>query len=222
MVCLILGVSCLCFGAILYRTEIGGYYIHIISVGMKLFLLAPILAIGGLIHVQASKKNIGGKGFAYSTFALFFFFIMFHLMTSGKPYYLPRFECSGHLKAIGQTIYDNMDVFDDKWPTAETWCDFLHEKGGIPTENFKCPKDDVGPCSYIMNKNLPLSVNDTPENMVVLFEGRPGWNQVGGSEQLVKDRHGRKGCVVLFASGSVQFVAEDRLPELQWKLDNPK
>ena len=113
----------------------------------------------------------------------------------------------------------DLDGSVTKWPLNENWCDILHGQGGIPIENFKCPKDDVGPCSYVMNKHLPTSLDDIPAHTVLLFEGYPGWNQIGGPEQLVKDKHGQKGCVILFSDGGVQFVKPEDIPNLRWTVE---
>jgi prepilin-type processing-associated H-X9-DG protein len=186
---------------------------------LKLFLLSPILAIVSLIHIRISKKGIKGKGFANSTFAIFLFFIMYHLTTSGRLYLPPRSICATQLKIIGRTMIIDLDDSVTKWPLNESWCDILHKEGDIPVENFKCPKDDAGPCSYVINKHLPSSFDDMPANMVLLFEGYPGWNQAGGPEQLVMNRHGQKGCVILFADGRVQFVKSEDIPNLRWTLE---
>ena len=106
-----------------------------------------------------------------------------------------------------------------EWPPGPTWCDVLHNKYGRRLDQFKCPADKVGPCSYAMNKhavNLGVSM---PSNMVLLFESRPGWNQVGGPELLDTTNHVGRGCKVSLGDGRMEFVPISKLGDLQWTVN---
>jgi hypothetical protein len=52
--------------------------------------------------------------------------------------------------------------------------------------------------------------------VVLLFETNAGWNQFGGPEILVTERHEPKGCNVLLNDGQIRFVTEDQLSTLKW------
>ena len=74
----------------------------------------------------------------------------------------------------------------------ESWCDFI--KTTVEYDNaFKCYLDTVGPCSYAMNEGIPADANELPGDLVVLFESGPGWNTVGGADDVVTDRAQKTG-----------------------------
>ena len=110
----------------------------------------------------------------------------------------------------------------DVWPTKENWCDSIktytyEEKRNI----FFCPIDKTGPCSYAMNENIPADANELPPDLVLLFESAPGWNQVGGPDDVATDRHGEKnpGANIAFADGTVRFVKPENVPNLRWTVE---
>jgi len=111
---------------------------------------------------------------------------------------------------------------NNQWP-LNNWCDTLKPY----YENDKyclCPKDKTGPCSYAMNENIPADENDLPPDLVLLFESAPGWNQSGGTDDVVTDRHGEKnpGANIAFADGHVEFVKPEDIPTLRWRLEAQK
>jgi hypothetical protein len=68
---------------------------------------------------------------------------------------------------------------------------------------------------YAMNPNCKL---DSPGDMVLLFEAKPGWNQNGGPELFTFSNHNPKGGCVLLNDGTVKFIrTEEELQQLRWK-----
>jgi hypothetical protein len=68
---------------------------------------------------------------------------------------------------------------------------------------------------YAMNSNCR---DDSPPDVVFLFESKPGWNQHGGPELFTFDNHDPKGGLVLFNNGTIKFIrTEERLKRLRWK-----
>jgi hypothetical protein len=68
---------------------------------------------------------------------------------------------------------------------------------------------------YAMNPNCR---EDSPKDMVFLFESKPGWNQHGGPELFTFDNHDPKGGLVLLNDGKVKFIrTEEELKQLRWK-----
>ena len=78
---------------------------------------------------------------------------------------------------------------------------------------FKCPANKNGRSHYAINVASPRS----HPRLVVLFETKAGWNQVGGPELLTTDNHNGKGCNVLFNDLTVEFVKTEELAKLKWK-----
>ncbi|MHC4858232.1 MAG: H-X9-DG-CTERM domain-containing protein [Planctomycetota bacterium] len=70
-----------------------------------------------------------------------------------------------------------------------------------------------------MNENIPADAGELPGDLVLLFESAPGWNQVGGADDVVTDRHGKPGANIAFADGHVEFVKAEDIPILRWTVD---
>ncbi|MHC4927349.1 MAG: hypothetical protein ACYTER_08475 [Planctomycetota bacterium] len=71
-----------------------------------------------------------------------------------------------------------------------------------------------------MNENILADAEKLPEDLVILFEAAPGWNQVGGVDDVVTDRHGKPGANMAFADGRVEFVEAEDIPNLRWTIDD--
>jgi hypothetical protein len=70
---------------------------------------------------------------------------------------------------------------------------------------------------YAMNPNC-RGREDSPQEVVFLFESKPGWNQHGGPELFTFDNHDPKGGLVLLNDGTVKFIrTEGELRQLRWK-----
>ena len=68
---------------------------------------------------------------------------------------------------------------------------------------------------YAMNSNCR---DDSPDDMVFLFESKPGWNQHGGPELFTFDNHDPKGGCVLLKDGQVKFIrTKEELHALRWE-----
>jgi prepilin-type processing-associated H-X9-DG protein len=109
-------------------------------------------------------------------------------------------------------------------PHLSDWCDLLgpYVEPDIPAilnPVYQCPVDEIGPCSYVMNENIPDGSGGLPADLVLLFESAPGWNQVGGADDVVTDRHGKPGANIAFADGHVEFVKAEDIPILRWTVD---
>jgi hypothetical protein len=127
----------------------------------------------------------------------------------------PVEKCGHNLKTLRKAI----EVYgkdSGKYPASDKWCDLLMEHAGVTEEQFKCPSDKTGPCSYAINPNA--EPNSQPD-VVLLFETKGGWNQFGGSERVFFENHKGEGCNVLFNNGDINFITPDEVDELKWKDD---
>lgn len=109
------------------------------------------------------------------------------------------------------------------WPIPQNWCDLLKPyREDMNPKICLCPKDKTGPCSYAMNKNIPAEAKELPPDLVLLFESAPGWNQTGGSDDVVTDRHDKNnpGANIAFADGHVEFVKAEDIPKLRWTVED--
>lgn len=129
--------------------------------------------------------------------------------------------CGTNLRGIGIAMMVYANDNDDRFPTADKWCDLLVVHYYVDVEQFVCDRSDVkvGESSYAMNKNIVgVKASDIPEDVVLLFESKPGWNQAGGPEILTAENHNGEGCNILFGDRRVRIVETERLGELKWKL----
>jgi hypothetical protein len=87
--------------------------------------------------------------------------------------------------------------------------------GCVREASAPSPPVDTWISDYAMNPNCQ---GDSPKDMVLLFESKPGWNQHGGPELFTFDNHDPKGGLVLLNDGTLKFIrTEEELKQLRWK-----
>ena len=95
--------------------------------------------------------------------------------------------CLSNVKNVSLALQMYMADFDDRCPSAATWCDDLEEYVHN-SEVFICPAAKHLPCSYAYNSTLSLAdlvSFDDPVNTVAIFESDRGWNAAGLPEGLL-------------------------------------
>jgi len=133
----------------------------------------------------------------------------------------PAQQCRTNILRLAEMISEYRGDNDGQFPKAQKWCDILLEQIKVDESLFACPLAKGARCSYSLNKYAAEAGSDLPQDMVLLFESAPGWNQVGGPELFIaphETRRGNTGCVV-FANGKARFVSEDDVGDLNWKGD---
>ena len=196
-----------------------------------------VLGIVALVKIGNSNGRIAGRVLAAlgisAAVISFIFLSVCRLMTPVKQ--PPALMiCRSHLHRLGVAMRIYANDYDGKYPTVEKWCDLLVQSGDIDEKQFVCRSalkgGDKGRCHYAMNPNCEPN---SPEDMVLLFETKEGWNQSGGPEILTFENHkgkdkssqflGKifkgKGCNVLFNSLHVEFVKPEQISKLKWKAE---
>ncbi len=128
-----------------------------------------------------------------------------------------RLRCLDHLQQLSLGLALYAEENGGQWPAAQNWCDALVERfegQGDVQGVFRCPLGGEGRCHYAMN---PDADPRGPADVVLLFESKPGWNQQGGAELLITDRH--QGANVLLVGGIVKFIQPGEAAQLKWKAD---
>lgn len=189
-------------------------------------LVSGFLAIAGIaagifaIKQIHNKHRISkGRQFAVSGLLLGLVILPFWVWHFPSSPFTARERCAANLRSLGRAMLIYAGDYDEKWPTADKWCDLLIEfgKDKIPIDKLlKCPANKNGRCSYAINPNASPRSNFHPR-LVLLFETEVGWNQFGGPELLSTDNHNGKGCNVLFNDNTVEFVKTQELANLKWK-----
>jgi len=132
-----------------------------------------------------------------------------------------RVLCLSNLHQISLAMWTYANDHDGELPRADRWCDLLIEQTETDPNNLVCRNSGatMGQSSYAMNENVAgRRISDLASDLVLLFETKPGWNQVGGPDILISDIHERKGCNVAFVNGDVKFVKVEDLEDLKWEL----
>jgi len=96
------------------------------------------------------------------------------------------------------------------------WCDLLIEYADVPEKAFVCRSAGEARCHYAINPNIKPN---SPNDVVLLFETKGGWNLFGGPEILSTENHLGEGCWILFNDGHAKFVKTEQLAELKWDVE---
>lgn len=210
---------CLIFFIISSYTDMPGTYSLYLFLAVKMPLfLSVTLGIAALISITRNRSHLKGYDIALLSILVAFIIMIFVIMIPFRV--VPKeslriWGCGTNLKGLGTAMIIYADKFNDKWPNADKWNDLLMKECDIEKADFKCAGAKEGPCNYAMNKYAANA--DMPAAMVLLFDSKAGWNQVGGSELLAPENHKGEGCNILFGDGHLEFVKAEELSKLKWK-----
>jgi len=121
-------------------------------------------------------------------------------------------KCKSRIQEVFRSIQTYSISHNDQYPIPSKWCNLLIEETNLDEQNLSWHY-------YAMN---PHCEPNSPNDVVLLFETKGGWNQYGGPELLTLDNHEGKGCNILFNDGSVKFVKAEDIGELKWKIEEIK
>lgn len=141
---------------------------------------------------------------------------------------ITQFRCMRNVGVIQQAMIIYAADFDNKYPPKDKWCDLLIEHARVSKKDFIClgSKAKNRQSSYAINENAitlktPITLGvagpNTPPDIVLLFESKPGWNQYGGPELLTFQNHNGRGCYIVFSDGHIEFVSSKEANNLKWK-----
>lgn len=216
---------------------VSGFFIFVIfAAGLKHIRLLPELGfcvfwisqslgiaigIAACVRIYKSSGKLSGEALAGSGIAFGVGFIIVMLFTifwhpTRVRRFSPRVVCHARLKQLAKVMQAYAVDNDGKYPTADRWCDLLIEQTNLPEDLFVCRAAGEGRCHYAMNPNVEPN---SPNDVVLLFETKGGWNQFGGPEILTFENHEGQGCNVLFNDGSVKFVRPEEIGKLKWEED---
>jgi len=191
-------------------------------------LPAMIFGIVALVKIGKSRGQLKGNGMAIAGIAvpaIFGLFILPMMLAILMPalnktkVLAQRLVCATNLKGLGTAMMVYTDDNDNKYPTAEKWNDLLVSEVDADPRMFRCKSAQEGPSNYAMNENLAGKTDNVPAETVLLFESRPGWNQVGGVDDVNVDNHCGEGCNIVFADGYTEFVKLEKICSLKWTVE---
>jgi hypothetical protein len=193
----------------------------IFAFSMFVSLLAGIV---GIIHVIIKKKTTRGFSQAFGGIALVSLFILIALgppaLDAFKKNMYPYWNCRRNLRFLHRDIIEYSEQNESKYPSKERWCDELSNMSKY-NDQFHCPAADP---NYYENRRTishyainPNCEPNSPNDVVLLFDTKAGWNQHGGAELLSPENHEGKGCNILFNDGTVEFIKKKDFDKLRWK-----
>jgi hypothetical protein len=133
-----------------------------------------------------------------------------------------RFSCGSNISSIGKAMFLYADEYNNTYPPCNQWCDSLKKRVDVNYRQFICKaavrQGDKCSCHYAMN---PDCEPNSPNDVVLLFETKGGWNQCGGPELLTFDNHHGQ-ATVLFNDGCIGFIRPENVGKLKWKAEESK
>lgn len=131
-----------------------------------------------------------------------------------------RGHCQSLLRDLGYAIKEYAEKNQGKLTLQSNWADILRDELFVSPKSFICPGAKNKSYSHALNKNvIGLELDKIPDDLVILFDSKPGWNQVGGPELLAPENHGGKGCNILFGNFEVKFIEKENFGELKWDIE---
>ena len=193
-------------------------------VGLVCLVVASILGFFGILSIICSRSRLIGLSICLSIFLVGVFLGYLYLgsrLKYGQHSHIWVVMCKSNLDQLGVHIQIYSDEFDGRYPIPEQWCDLLEKNSEDETEWFRKKLSciaavrggDKASCHYAMNPNCQPN---SPNDMVLLFETKGGWNQSGGAELLTTENHKDKGCNILFNDGRVEFIKPEEIGQLNW------
>ncbi len=177
----LLGIMCDWLGKDFVESEFGDVLCvaWLIMWGV-LICIATLLSLTGIIQIITSHFAVRGLPRALVSLGavLLLIFLLLPAVKMTRGLYKSQID-RANLTQLHAALRLYAADFDGRYPTPEKWCDLLIKHTGISPKTFKSPSDKTGPCSYGLNPNADAN---SPDNMIVLIETSPGWNQFGARE----------------------------------------
>ena len=231
-------IFCVIFGSIFFAIGVSIELVGITSelswvefiagiglfIALFAFVSAFILSIISLLGMLLYRFKIPNFGKAFGVFISIMLLLALGfsiVYPAAKHAYIAAQEinCKHNIRLLMTNYHLYTEKYNKRLDKAQ-WCDYLQLYTVNDDNILMCPKDKVGPCSYAMNEGIPADANELPGDLVVLFESAPGWNRVGGADDVVTGRHSKPGANIAFADGHVEFVEAADIPNLRWTMDN--
>jgi hypothetical protein len=223
-------------GLINENVKTSGFAISSLVLGILGFFTAGLTSLAGLIlgivginSIKRSGGQLKGDGVAAAGIAvssvgmiilpIIMLAILMPALVKARDM-ASRVMCENNMKSLGVAMIAYANDNKGLYPTSSQWCDLLTEKENVDSKKFKCAGDDSQwRSSYAININIESLGSSAPEDMVLLFETRGGWNQCGGAEIMSTNNHKEEGCNILFNDGTVEFIKTEDLKDLRWAPD---
>ena len=196
--------------------------------------------------VKGTGKAVAGLICSLSFIAIF---VILPYAITYPRFLACKITCGQQLERLGKAMAIYSETNNGKYPAASKWCDLLIEQTDVRGFLFVCKgareeryhhtinqedepnspwhqifsyRDPNGQRYYVKRGYYAFNPNtepNSPDDVVLLFETKGGWNQFGGPELLTTEHHRGKGSNVLFNDGDAEFVKSRDLEKLKWKAE---
>ena len=125
-----------------------------------------------------------------------------------------------HGLGIAMAVYH---MKNDDYPLPEKWCDLLMQECEMPLKSFNDTEiaNREEKCSlFALNDAVMEFGEESPSDLVLLFESPKGWNQHGSKELLTTEYSDGEGANVGFVDLYVEFVKFEDIPNLKWTVSD--
>lgn len=178
---------------------------------VTLFLLSMIIAIISEFIIRNIRIKTMGQVISIVIFCTMVLLLLVYGLVEYKEIE-NRIFCKGNMYELSSGIWLYAQDHNE-YPTADNWCDLLIEGEYARERLFKCRGGKKGRCSYAINPNAEPS---SPNDVVLIFETKGGWNQFGGLESLSTNNHQGRGAFITFNDIRTQFIKPEQFGELKW------
>jgi prepilin-type processing-associated H-X9-DG protein len=216
--------------------------------GMVSFIISLIVLVS-ILYKKGTMKGTrnAASGLLLSLLLLAAFCVLPYVITYPR-FVGGKLCCKNNLIEIKKELTEYNKEYG-QYPAADKWCDLLMQDINFKGYYFECPgayeehyhqtidqsadpnsqwyqifkySDPNGKISYVKRGYYAINPNcepNSPNDIVLLFETKGGWNQFGGPEILTTDWHWKRGCNILFNDGHVEFVKPNKIKKLKWKAE---
>jgi hypothetical protein len=195
-------------------------------VAFILLIMAVVVLINGIMTLLTKKdcQNAADVGYGIAsvvTPAIVMVSVGLALLGSNRAVY-NLFASNGldfwYTEPLGDSLVDYKTEHDDQLPKADKWCDELKAGDNYARYVFHQDHNDNWYCEFSMNEHAAELGVEAPNDMVLLFQSKRGWNQIGGLE-LLSEEVGSY-IRVFLVDGSKKFVRGRDICHLRWELED--
>jgi protein tyrosine phosphatase (PTP) superfamily phosphohydrolase (DUF442 family) len=192
----------------------------IIGAPVTLFIASGPLALISLVTIIKAKGKVKGRNLA--TTMLSIWLIVLALLAIQLRAAFKDMVCYNNMCGLSAAFNVYTFDYEGRLP-VEKWCDQLITDCDVGPKSFICSYSnhiEGKESSYAMNINAAgKKRSELPDDLVLLFESKPGWNQVGGPELITLKFHRGKHIYVINVDGYGGFVRPDDIDQLRWTVD---